>query len=186
MLLVWETMHDIGRVIVQAVDPPRGFPPTQTRQQIETCATAGMPTDAYLYLWTRGDQRADMLSKLHLLDGLEQHVDRLWLDVEDTAAATILARLTSIRVALAVLDAWSTHHGKPRPGIYAARWHWTAYLGNTPLYGDRLLWAADYDDVDDPSVFQPFGGWDKCQIKQYKGTSALAGVSGVDLDVMAS
>lgn len=183
-LMTWRLQHDIGRVIVQAVAPPPGYPPTVTRQQIEACAAAGMPVDVYLYLWTRGDQRADMLSKLALLNGLEQHVGRLWLDVEDTAGATVLGRLTSIRVALAVLDGWSTIHGKPLPGIYTGRWWWTAYLGDSPLFASRLLWCSDYDGVDDPDVFRPFGGWQSCAIKQFRGTSTLAGVGGVDLNIM--
>lgn len=182
--MTWQLQHDVGRVIVQAVDPPPGYPPTMTRQQIEACAAAGMPTDVYMYLWSRGNQRLDMLAKLGLLVGLEQHVGRLWLDVEDTAGATILARLSAIRLAFTVLDEWSMLNGKPRPGLYTGKWWWTAYLGNPPLYAERLLWASQYDGVEDPDVFNPFGGWKSCAIKQYRGSSTLAGVGGVDMNIM--
>lgn len=182
--MTWQLQYDVGRVIVQAVDPPPGYPPGVTRQQIEVCAAVGMRTDVYVYLWTNSDVRADMLAKLALLNGLEQYVGRLWLDVEDTAAATVDQRIQSVRRALDVLDAWSRVHGKPLTAIYAARWHWSAYMGNTVEFGERELWTAQYDNIEDPDVFNPFGGWDSCALKQYRGTSNLAGVSGVDLNIM--
>lgn len=183
--MAWQLQHDVGRVIVQAVDPPPGYPPGVTRQQIEACAAVAMPTDVYLYLWTNSNVHADMLAKLALLNGLEQYVGRLWLDVEDTAAASVLTRMTSIRAALAVLDDWSATHQKFRPGIYTGGWWWRDYLANTPLFKDRSLWASQYDGIEDPAVFNAFGGWTSCAIKQYRGTSSLAGVSGVDLNILS-
>jgi hypothetical protein len=181
----WKTQHDIGLVIVQAVDPPVGYPTGRTRQQIEACAVAGIETDVYVYLFVRENVEADMRSKLALLNGLEHMVGRVWVDIEDTSAATVAARVSAIRKALAVTDGWSAAHNKPRTGIYGARWYWTAYLTNTTEFSDRDLWAAQYDGIEDTTVFNPFGGWTRCVLKQYAGTSALAGVTGVDLNVVA-
>jgi GH25 family lysozyme M1 (1,4-beta-N-acetylmuramidase) len=183
-LAEWRDVHDIGLVIVQAINPPSNFPTGKTRQQIEMCAQAGIATDAYVFLWTAAGP-ADIGAKLATLNGLEHHVRKLWLDVEDTAGASIDQRLTSIRQALAVCDEWSKTHGKPRPGIYTGRWWWQGYLGNTTEFGDRDLWTSQYDGIDDATVFSPYGGWKACRIKQHAGTSTLAGVGNVDLNVLS-
>jgi Glycosyl hydrolases family 25 len=181
----WRDVHDIGLVIVQAINPPPGYPAGQTQQQIEACAQAGIITDAYVFLWTHSNVDADMRAKLATLGGLELHVRKLWLDVEDTAGAAVEQRLTSIRQALAVCDGWCKTYGKPRTGIYTGRWWWQGYLGNTTEFGDRDLWASQYDGIDDATVFSPFGGWTACRIKQHAGTSTLAGVGNVDLNVLS-
>jgi hypothetical protein len=184
-LIQWRDSHDIGLVIVQAINPPAGYPAGQTRQQIEMCVQAGIVTDAYVFLWTNSNVDADMRAKLATLNGLERQVRKLWLDVEDTAGASVDQRLTSIRQALAICDEWSRAHGKPRPGIYTGRWWWRGYLGNTTEFGDRDLWTSQYDGVDDVTVFSPYGGWTSCRIKQHAGTSTLAGVGNVDLNVLS-
>lgn len=184
-LASWQLLHDVGLVIVQAVDPPPGYPPGETREQLAACAAAGLATDAYLYLWTNSNVEADMRAKLALLSGLEQHIGRLWLDAEDTSAASPAARISAIRQAFAVLDGWSSAHGKPTPGLYTGRWWWMAYVNNTPEFANRALWTSQYDTIDDASVFMPYGGWERCAVKQYSGTSQLAGINGVDLNVLA-
>jgi hypothetical protein len=44
------------------------------------------------------------------------------------------------------------------------------------------LWYAHYDGVLSFSDFKPFGGWQKPAIKQYKGSSVLCNVNGLDLN----
>lgn len=171
----------VGLCIIQAVSPPPGYPSGRTRVHLQACATAGMPTDAYLYLWTGSDVEADMRAKLALLDGFEDQVGRLWLDCEDTTAASPQARQGTIRWALAVLDEWSSAHGKPIPGIYTGRWWWTAYVDDTTEFADRPLWASQYDGIADASVVDLFGGWQSCAIKQYAGSQP----DGTDLNVLA-
>src|SRR4051794_34374489 len=73
----------VAHVIVQAIEPPPGYPAGQTRQQVEACLAAGFTVDAYIWLWFDLDT-ADIRRKLDLLDGL--NIRQLWLDVEDTAA----------------------------------------------------------------------------------------------------
>lgn len=181
----WRDLFDVGLVIVQAIDPPAGYPHGVTRDQIESCAAAGMPTDVYLYLWTQSNVEADMRAKLALLVGLENHVGRLWLDAEDTTGASVDARVTAMRQAFAVLDGWCLAHGKPRAGVYSGRWWWRSYVGDTDEFSDRELWTSEYDGIEDASVFTPYGGWTSCSIKQYSGTSSLAGTGGVDLNILA-
>lgn len=185
VLTAWQDEHDVGLVICQAVDPPPGYPAGVTRKQIETCVFMDMPTDAYLYLWTNSNVEADMRAKLQLLNGLEQHIGHLWLDVEDVTPASPEQRLRAVRQALAVLDGWCVAHNKPAAGIYTGKWYWHAYLNDPHEFSARALWTSQYDAIDDASVFQPYGGWDRCKIKQYSGSSSLAGINGVDLNIVA-
>ena len=91
----------VNHVIVQAVDPPAPFPPGRTRDQIQACQAAGLTVDAYIWLWFDLDP-SDIQHKLQLLDGLA--IRQLWLDVEDTAVATVVFA----NGALGVIEASST------------------------------------------------------------------------------
>ena len=183
-LLNWKMREDVGLVIVQAIDPPPGYPAGVTRQQIEACAAAGIVTDLYLYLWTHSNVEADMRAKLALTSGLEQHIRKVWLDVEDTAPALVEERIRAVQQALAVLDGWTGAHDKPRAGIYTGGWYWRGYMGNTVEFNDRALWTSQYDGIRDPAVVTLYGGWTSCAIKQFAGTSVLSGQGGVDLNVL--
>ena len=176
----------VNHVIVQAVDPPAPFPPGRTRDQIQACQAAGLTVDAYIWLWFDLDP-SDIQHKLQLLDGLA--IRQLWLDVEDTAASRYDQATTEQKVsaALALCDAYATTSGQ-RTGIYSGRWFWLdrRYMANTESFKDRELWDANYDDVADAALgFAPYGGWDHVAIKQFRGTSILASVSGLDLNVLS-
>jgi Glycosyl hydrolases family 25 len=176
----------VSHVIVQAIDPPPGYPVGRTRQQIHLCQSAGLTVDAYVWLWFDLDIR-DIQRKLSLLDRLP--IRQLWLDVEDTASikydqATCEAKVTA---ALAACDSFKTA-SQQKTGVYTGKWFWAdqRYMGNTATYGDRELWDANYDEVADAAAgFRPYGGWSAPRIKQYRGTSALAGIGGLDLNVLS-
>lgn len=173
-LAAWRQLG-ITSVIVQAIAPPAGFPPGVTQQQIEACTEAGLAVEAYVYLWTADP--AGITRQLDLLRGMG--VDRVWLDCEDTTAATPKARIAAIRSGLQQIEARGFE-----VGIYTGRWWWTAYVANTDEFAHYPLWASIYDGIPDRAVgFVPFGGWTSVAIKQYSGTSSLAGVGGIDLDV---
>jgi hypothetical protein len=176
----------VSHVIVQAVDPPAPFPPGQTREQIQACLDAGLTVDAYVWLWFDLDP-SDIQHKLHLLDGLK--IRQLWLDVEDTAASKYDQPTTEQRVsaALKLCDAYATSSGE-KTGVYSGRWFWVdrRYMGNCQTFKERELWDANYDDVADATLgFVSYGGWNQVAIKQYRGTSVLANVSGLDLNVLS-
>jgi Glycosyl hydrolases family 25 len=176
----------VSHVIVQAIDPPPGYPPGQTREQIQLCQAAGLSVDAYVWLWFDLEIN-DIQHKLQLLDGLS--IRQLWLDVEDTASikydqATCEAKVSA---ALAACDSFQTTSGQ-KTGIYSGNWFWAdpRYMGNTAIYADRELWDANYDQIPDAtSNFRAFGGWVAARIKQYRGTSIIAGVANVDLNVLS-
>jgi hypothetical protein len=176
----------IGHVIVQAVDPPREYPVGRTRDQVQACLDAGLTVDAYVWLWFDLDTD-DVQRKLQLLEGL--NIRQLWLDVEDTAAvkydqATCEAKVTQ---ALAVCDGFAASGGM-KTGVYSGRWFWTdrRYMGNTTSFAERELWDANYDEIADAALgYAPYGGWQRCVIKQFRGTTVMAGIHGLDLNVLA-
>lgn len=172
--------------IVQAVDPPPGYPSGRTREQIQQCLDAGLVVDAYIWLWFDLDI-ADIERKLALLDGLP--IRQLWLDVEDQAAVKYDQAACEIKVrqALERCDEFPSTLGRPT-GVYSGAWFWSdaKYMNNTVVFSDRLLWDANYDDIQDTNVYHPYGGWAECAIKQYKGTSTFGSVSGVDLNVLST
>lgn len=175
----------VEHVIVQAVDPPPGFPPGVTVQQVMACIDAGFTVDAYVWLWF-GASIDDIHHKLSLIDGLA--IRQLWLDVEDTAAITYDQATCEAKVAeaLAVLDAYGTITNQV--GVYSGRWFWLdrRYMGNTTAFADRELWDANYDDVADAALgFVPYGGWTSARIKQFRGSIAVGGIGGLDLNVLS-
>lgn len=181
-LAAWKA-DGVELVIVQAVDPPAGYPAGKTREQIQACLDAGLAVDAYVWLWFDLDV-TDILHKLTLLDGLP--IRRLWLDVEDTAAVkySTVACKTKVSAALGLCDAYPTTEWT---GIYTGGWFWrdTRYMGDTTAFDNRDLWDSNYDGNPDTAAFTPYGGWEECAIKQWQGTSDYLGVSGVDLNVLS-
>lgn len=183
-----QALKDAGveLAICQAVDPPAPFPPTKTRAQIQACLEGGLQVDVYVWLWFDLTEQ-DIRNKMLLVADLP--IRQVWLDVEDTAAikydqATCEAKVAA---ALAVCDGYPGSSGDPT-GVYSGRWFWAdrRYLGNTTAFSDRELWDANYDDVADASVgFVPYGGWTAPRIKQYRGTTSLAGIGGLDLNVLS-
>lgn len=180
----WRDRHDVGLVIVQAIDPPPGYPMGVTRQQLLACREAGVVTDAYLWLWTHSNVVADMQAKLALLDGFQ--IGRLWLDAEDNAPAPVELRRSTIRAALAQLGAWSAARGLPVPGFYTGNWWIDGCLaGDASEWAGHPLWLAQYDGVQDAQAVRLPHGWGACAIKQYQGTSTLEGIGNVDLNVLS-
>src|SRR6202022_2011437 len=82
-LAAWKA-GGVELVIVQAIDPPPGFPAGRTQLQIEACLAAGLAVDAYVWLWFDAPT-SDISSKLSILAGLPP-VRQLWLDIQDSAA----------------------------------------------------------------------------------------------------
>jgi hypothetical protein len=178
----------VGLVLVQAVDPPAGYPPGVTRQQLEVLRDAVMPADAYVFFWFEADA-GHVDRALTLLDGFP--VRRVWLDLEDTAAQRFDQATTEAKVADALqrCDAWSQGRGLPTAGIYTGHWYWAdpLYTGNTQAFADRLLWDSHYDFIADASQgFRAYGGWTECVIKQHIGSSTFCNVAGLDQNCLSA
>jgi hypothetical protein len=182
VLAKWKT-EGVELVIIQAVDPPIGYPVGKTRTQIQQCLDAGLAVDAYIYLWFDA-AIADVQKKLALLNGFP--IRQVWLDVEDTAAARYNQATTEARVAEALgeCDRFPTTFRRPT-GIYSGPWFWTdaRYMANTTAFSERVLWDSDYDGVPDTEAgWTPYGGWLSRAIKQYAGSQP----DGTDLNVLCA
>ena len=178
----------VGLVIVQAVDPPAGYPDGCTQQQLQTLNQAGMPAEAYVFFWFDSDP-GHVDHALSLLEGVT--VRRVWLDLEDVAARNYDQATTEAKVADALkrCDDWSQAHNLPPAGIYTGNWYWSNphYMGNTPKFSERDLWDSNYDYVAEAGQgFNAYGGWTACAIKQHIGTSSLCNVSGLDQDCLSA
>lgn len=171
-------------VIVQAVNPPPGYPPGVTHQQLDTLIAHGkMAIDAYVYLWHGALGVTERNARL--LDGYQPWLRNYWLDVEDAGhAGSVRQNCDDVNTGMALLDMLSGH-AHDRCGIYTGAWYWQPFMGDWTAYSDHPLWTADYDGVPDPTVFHRYGGWTECAVKQFKGTSVFEGVGGVDINVVA-
>lgn len=185
----WMSAHDVGLVIVQSLDRGR-FPGSQTARHLADCADAGLKCDLYVYpFFANGESDAARRLSEAFLTGVP--IRRVWLDVEDVdpsqAAWTPAQRIDMVHRWLDSCDRYPARHAA---GVYTGRWYWDnpKYMSNTTAFSDRLLWDANYDHVDDPTVgFVPYGGWtlSMLAVKQYFGTTELGGVKGVDLNVLS-
>ena len=177
----------IQLVIVQSINPPPGYPAGQTLQQLTVCADGGLDIDAYIFFWFDADI-SDIQNKLNLISPFSGRIRQLWLDIEDTAAVKYTQAETEARVqaALNLCDAFPTMLGQ-LTGIYTGNWFWASplYMDNTSTFSNRKLWDSNYDGNPDPTVgFRPYGGWSAPVIKQYLGTSTVAGIGNVDQNVL--
>ena len=174
---------NFGLVIVQAVDPPSPpYPVGVTREQVLALQAAGVEVEAYIYLWF-DEPVASVRTRLNLLNGLG--IKRVWLDVEDAEGSmwyTTAQCQDKVRAAVYAIAEYGYE-----VGIYTAKWFWGDWMG--PEFSYLPLWVAQYDDIPDLAVFNPFGGWSQAAIKQYVGTTQLdySGVliPNVDLNVAA-
>jgi len=177
-----------GLVLVEAIDPPPAYPPSVTGLQIDTAVACGLAVDAYIYCWW------DMARLQRDIDTLRgRQLNRLWLDVEEFAnglPASVAARIAFVKQALNVLDAYPNKQ-QAQAGIYTGGWYWgnartPNYMGNATDFANRLLWTSQYDGIPNVDVVSLYGGWQQAAIKQWQGTSTLAGVKNVDLNVVRS
>jgi GH25 family lysozyme M1 (1,4-beta-N-acetylmuramidase) len=142
-------------VIVQAITGLDGR--SYTRQQLQAAVDAGLEVQGYIWCFP-GDTESSLTGRLSMFDGFA--ITQLWLDVEQAGVS-----VQDVNRALAICDA---HIGK-KTHIYTGKWFFDQQgWSGQALWSDRLLWDAHYDGNPDPDAnFQPYGGWDRCEIKQY-------------------
>lgn len=162
-----------GLVIVQAITGLDGK--SYTSQQLATCHGMFMRVQGYVWCFPN-ETAASVNSRLNMFNGFP--LERIWLDVEQ-AGVTV----KDVNLALSLCDLYM---GNDTPtGIYSGKWFFDAQKWtNRSFWANRPLWDSNYDGVADPDVnFRPYGGWDRCEIKQFRGTSTVAGIPNVDINV---
>jgi len=161
----------VGKVIV-GID--LGHIPL-AQQQLRAASDGGLEIEAYRFCYWGTDIRPSLQRIADAIQGLP--VGRVWLDFEDQNAPEN-AHETICKWIQQNLDAGAALWEKV--GCYTAAWWWNPYTGNSDRFKDWPLWVAQYDG--DASLdFKHFGGWTRCALKQYAGTTNFYGYS-VDLN----
>lgn len=155
------------------------------RQQIPVLLAQGFEVECYVYVWFSGgeqfvrDRTAWACRELSAFPT----VSMLWLDCEQSSeddppfdhVNEPTTKIIAAAVETVTVRGLST-------GIYTAQWWWVPGADNSTAFAHLPLWSADYDG--DPTLTPAgYGGWAHPTVKQYQGTSTLAGVSGIDLNV---
>ena len=179
-LSCWRS-HGVGLVIVQCVNPGPPYPPGKTREQLEILTEDSMPTHGYNYLWL-DESVASFLNRYNLFNGYD--LSHIWIDVEDNREAlnylTPEQRVTVVRRAV---EMTKERYPEKTVGIYTGKWYWDAFMGNSIAFAEEPLWDSWFNGIADVNNFRPYGGWDKCLIKQHIGDGELCGVTGIDINV---
>ena len=135
-----------------------------TRQQLRIAIASEMDVDAYVMLYP-GDTDSQVLRGIEVVYGLP--IGRLWLDVE-VAGLTLDHVRRASRICETNNIPW---------GIYTSRSKWQELTGDSDELSSAPLWAAFYDGVPNLDNWGgPYGGWKKPMVKQYQGSTQLAGV----------
>lgn len=181
LLQAWRA-EGVGLVIAQAFPPSYASKYAEQRQQMRLCAQEGMPFDCYVYDYLGApdwlDGALEGLSQAQAEEGLRPR--KLWLDEEDTE--TEAGWTTADRVVAIGQSARRALNAGYATGIYTGAWWWGPKTSNNRSFTDLPLWAAQYDNIADASVFTPFGGWSACRIKQFAGSQP----DGTDLNVLSA
>ena len=146
-----------GGLIVQGVEGLSGE--SFTRRQLWAALDAGWRIAGYV--WCNSDQAAKLIrlrQRLDFFNGFK--LDFLALDVEE-----LDTKRQDVDTSLVICDAQM----KTRTWLYTAKWVFDG-LGwsDDDRWADRKLWSAEYDGVADVDVgFEPYGGWSRCDMKQF-------------------
>lgn len=170
----------VRRAVVQLVSPNI----IAHRQQIPVLLAAGIDVQAYVYVWfSEGEQfvRDRVAWACSELSGYPQ-VTQVWLDCEQTdqdSPPFDYKNAPTTDIIKAAVDTVEVRGYKA--GIYSAKWWWGAGTTDSTAFSHLPLWDALYDGQQ--TLGAPgYGGWATQTMKQYAGTSTLAGVSGIDLN----
>lgn len=161
-----------AHVVVRLYLPEERPPQSHSLAQIASAQKAGCTIGGYFWLYAGLDPAKSVRDALALAEKAGITIPVLWIDYEDTPDGEIPSL---DELWLALQECWTQG---VIGGIYTAAWVWNEYH---PQYAEFAHWgvplfAAQYDGIPDPDVFTPFGGWPKCQGKQYSA-------DGIDLDI---
>lgn len=169
----------VKRAVVQIVNERV----TTHRQQIPALLAAGIEVEAYVYQWFSGGESFIRQRMNWALDELAFYPDvrRVWLDCEqgeddDPPYGGGLYTRDMIRLAVSLAGERGYE-----VGIYSAKWWMDRFLHEVTEFAHLPLWVAQYDGRQD-TAFVPFGGWERCEMKQYAGIGEIAGVGGIDVN----
>ena len=148
-----------GGLVVQGVMNVHGE--SFTQRQLWAGQNAGWQIAGYVWLNAGQADRLEFLqNRLNFFEGYK--LNFLALDVEEPKTSR-----EDIDAGLALCDQYQ----KAPAWIYTARWVFQMLrFSQHQWWRDRKLWAAQYDGIPDVNVFQGFGGWNQCEMKQFTGS----------------
>lgn len=170
--------HQIEHVIVKLyqtreVIPQRLIAQDWSRMQIASAQANKCTVGGYVWLykaWPGALQARDAILLAQKCNVILPHLD---IDFEPYTDGT-MPTVDQLRQAIG-----QCRYLGIAPRIYVAKWVTDQYgLDLSEFAADGVpLWAAQYDGIADPDVFTPFGGYTRCEVKQYQ-------TDPVDLDIM--
>jgi hypothetical protein len=169
----WRDNLGVKKVYIQAIDPPPGYPPTQTRAQIEVSIQAGLKFGIYFYHWYENGNWLE--NDIALISGYEEQVDDYMQDIEDVLTGvgwSARQRADSIDAAQARIAQLPCLSGKVRK--YTGKWYVDQYISGIDYSGDDFV-VSQYDGVKDASVITRWEGLGTVVAKQFVGTSTFGG-----------
>ena len=146
------------------------------REHLRALKDGGLSAQIYVYLYWDADPIERTRKALEATDGFD--VKFVWLDAEDGGGTFTEAKL---QAAVDVVQA----AGLPC-GIYTAPWWWNNKGGGSTAFSGLPLWHAGYVDSEpDFDSFQPYGGWARPLVWQWRNTHDFCGHS-IDANVAES
>lgn len=151
-----QALNAAGRTVVVCGTDGNPTSPLVYPQQVAAAVALGLEVEAYIFLYFSApdDIVARTQSKLALIRQ-QGHVTRVWLDCEDDphglAPDEIKGHIAAARDAVQAAGF--------ECGIYTGKWWWGPNTANDEGFWNLKLWAAQYDGIEDPNVFDTFGGW---------------------------
>ncbi len=121
------------------------------------------------------------------IDKLEQVIDaigfapRIWIAEEDTVPAGVSPDVVVGWIQEVIIQTVADL-SPTKLGIYTRKGWWQEATADTTRFTNLPLWVAQYDGISNLSVYDGFGGWWTCAMKQYDNDVDIGGVN-VDLDV---
>lgn len=161
--------NGVRRAIIQAVQGGGKYPPGHTAEQLQACA--GVLENHGYVLPFNGDGLNNLRAKHALTNGFR--IGQWWADFEEPMG------IDYVRFVLREMDTWQADD--MLTGIYSAGWWWGPNLPGVTEFNNRKLWAMQRDLT---KVFEPFGGWPTCAMRQYALDANLCGISGIDISII--
>ncbi|KAJ3439686.1 lysozyme protein [Anaeramoeba flamelloides] len=151
------------------------------KQVFKNLREAGLKyVDVYIFPNVKEDARGQIYKTISKLkeDGVLTD-NMVWLDIEKYEWPS--SHTTNIKFIEEMIDEVENQYKGGKVAIYSSKYSWDAITGGTTKFKDYQLWYAHYDNNESFSDFEPFGGWTKPNIKQYKDTTSICGTS-IDYD----
>lgn len=181
----WKAAYGAGfrLAIIQAWGggPTPGGANEYCAQQLKGARGAGMITAIYLVVPPDTTTRTEFLIEAakEAAGSEYQHIKFVAMDIEDARGRPLHPTKPKERLGDAI------SHVKDKPVvIYSSLSMWSKVMRGALGFEQYALWDARYDELAELDTnWVPYGGWKQRAMKQYKGTTLVAGNISADLNI---